>query len=121
MELRNFSVFLSPVHWMNYFFSVLFLTEGLIGGGSKIPLLESIKVLAMSGKKIMWQASLVEFDILLKVSVIFFFEEVLLGSFWNIIREERATFVESGLIFADSSASWFLYINKEVTLILVIF
>ena len=74
MELRNISVSLLPVHWMNYFFSILFLTEGLIGGGSKIPLLESIEVLTMSGKKIMWQASLVECDILLKVLVIFFLE-----------------------------------------------
>ena len=66
----------------------------------------------MSGKKIMWQASLVEFDILLIVLVIFFLEEVLLGSFWNIIGEDRAAFVESGLIFADSSASWFLKTKK---------
>ena len=74
----------------------------------------------MSGKKIMWQASLVEFDILLIVLVIFFLEEVLLGSFWNIIGEDRAAFVESGLIFADSSASWFLkqrsYINMSHSL-----
>ena len=97
---------------MNYFFSAFLLTERHIGGGSKIPGFESIEVLTMSGKEIMWQASLVEFDILLIVLVIFLFEKVLLGSFWNIISEERATFVESGLIFADSSASWFLYLKK---------
>ena len=76
--------------------------------GSHISLFKLVQLHAVTDKQVVGDSSLVELDVVFEVLVLFFVEQVLLGSLWDVVVEQRVAFVEFSLVLRDTSAIFFL-------------
>ena len=90
--------------------TVLELIRKILSGGN-VALLELTHFHTVTDHKIVWNTTLVELNIILKIFIFLLIQQILLSSLWNIVSKKRVSLMEFGLILTDSSTIRFLQRN----------
>ncbi len=85
LDLLNISVFLSESHWVYDLSCVLFFLVGHCVCCYQVSLFKCCQLLSMTSQDVMWYATLIEFYIFSIIIVLFLFQQILLGLFWDVI------------------------------------